>query len=413
MKEPGRRLPLERERDRRPRALARLACCPRPAAAASPSSRRTIRSASSNTPNRARRPRGIPGFSTQRRLTRASCAANAAENGSSCTSRSGPVTSLRSANSRSNSAGTSAQSKACSRTLSARGGVGRRPRLARAGPDAAAPPRGARGPTVTNARVRSSLSRTENSIGPAAVAGSASTMIPSRAAGSSSATAGVASSAASTSSDDGPSPVARRGMSGTIGGTFGPMSAGSVSSGGYTAGPARLEAIAGVAGARQRDVVVARPGRKRQADLCAVAVARAPARAVDTSSSASGRAPTGAAVNASAPCRPLRPAAPVPVPASATSIVSSGAPGHQGHARHDLDLGGAQPFDDDSRARGAAASSRPANVRHPAAPSPPRNARRLIRVSPTQSYVRAHPSVRCPRDQRRPPRFTCASPCIW
>ena len=267
MEEPGRRLPLQRERDRRPRALARLSCCPPPAAAASPSSRRTTRSASSNTPIARRRAAMYPGFSTQRRLTRASCAANAAENGSSCTSRSGPVTSLRSANSRSNSAGTSAQSNACSRTLSARGGAapppGARSWLARS----RRPPRGARGPTVTNARVRSSLSRTENSIGPAAVAGSTSTMIPSRAAGSSSATAGVASSAASTSSDDGPSPVARRGMSGTIGGTFGPMSAGSVSSGGYAAGRARLEAIAGVAGARQRDVVVARPGRKRQADL--------------------------------------------------------------------------------------------------------------------------------------------------
>ncbi len=170
-----------------------------------------------------------PGFSTQRALTRASCAANAAENGSSCTSRSGPVTSLRSANRRSNSAGTSAQSNACSRTLSARGGEGAAPGLP---PALRGPPRGARGPTVTNARVRSSLSRTENSIGPASVAGSASTMIPSRAAGSSSATAGVASSAASTTSADGPSPVASRGMSGTIGGTFGPMSAGSVSSSG-------------------------------------------------------------------------------------------------------------------------------------------------------------------------------------
>jgi len=82
------------------------------------------------------------------------------------------------------------------------------------------------------ARARSSLSETERPVRPTEVAGSTSRMSPSFSAGRKTATAGVARSPAAISIREGPRWRFSRGMSVTIGGTCGPMSAGSVSSGG-------------------------------------------------------------------------------------------------------------------------------------------------------------------------------------
>ena len=241
MEEARRRLAVaERERGGRERALARLSCCRRRSAAASSPARRPSRSARSCTPSRDRRPRGSRACrpsgrsraSRGRRTARRTAGHEPARSAPSapCAAR----TSVRTARERRRS-----RTRGCAPGSRPRARPG--PRLVRRGgpwrclrkteaPCSGPPIRSA---TVTVARVRSSLSLDRE---PAAAArrrrsGEHDDAEVERRHMNSRARASPGWPCRRRAHEV-PGPALSRGMSGTIGGTWGPMSAGSLSSGG-------------------------------------------------------------------------------------------------------------------------------------------------------------------------------------